>query len=413
MIAKRSVKQAGIENQRVVGLEPGGLPGDQSIGNGMGFIEAVAAELQHQGEELFRLLSAVAVLHASVHECILHVQEFLFLLLGHRLAHRIRFRQGEPGRDLGGAHGLFLIDHDPVGIFQHRFQFFARVDDLIGMGLVFKIQGNTVDTGRPVQGKGRNDIGKPIRNDLPQKALHAFRFKLEDAAGIRPLKQGQGPPVLKGDLHDVKARILFLDHPDHGIDHREVAQAEEIHLDETPLLKVILRVLGGQRILRFLRKRQDFNQRTAAHDDAGGVDRAVSRQAFHLCGGSEESLVFFLGGHDLAQAVILYQRILQRDAGGIWNHPAEHVDFMRGNPHRLAEIPQHRLGAEGIEGNDIGGMVHPVFLPHIADHLLPAVVGDIRINIRHRLAGGIEKTFKEKIVLHRIHHRDPEAIGNK
>ncbi len=58
-------------------------------------------------------------------------------------------------------------------------------------------------------------------------------------------------------------------------------------------------------------------------------------------------------------------------------------------------------------------MPGPIFVNDISDDLIPALVTEVDINIRHRNPLGIKKAFKEQIVFHRINIRNPQDVSNQ
>ena len=69
------------------------------------------------------------------------------------------------------------------------------------------------------------------------------------------------------------------------LDHVEVAQAEEVHLQQAERLDVAHRELRHELLVcALLLQRHDVDQRLGADHDTGGVDRVRPRQAFErLC----------------------------------------------------------------------------------------------------------------------------------
>ena len=84
-----------------------------------------------------------------------------------------------------------------------------------------------------------------------------------------------GRRVVERDLRDVEA----ADQLDRLVDHVEVAQAEEVHLQQAEPLDVAHRELGDDLLVgALLLQRHDVDQRLGADHDAGGVDRVRARQ---------------------------------------------------------------------------------------------------------------------------------------
>ena len=71
----------------------GGLIGEQSIGRGMGFIEAVSGKLCHQIKDLFDLFLWILAFQRSPHKSVTLLGHFFRLLLAHGPAQQVCFSQ--------------------------------------------------------------------------------------------------------------------------------------------------------------------------------------------------------------------------------------------------------------------------------------------------------------------------------
>ena len=112
--------RGGDELDRIVGLEIGGLIGDQRIGRGVRFVEAVAGELRHQLEDIFGAAALDAIADRAFDEARFLRRHLLLDLLAHGAAEKIRLAEREAGEHLGDLHHLLLVDDDAVGLLQDR-----------------------------------------------------------------------------------------------------------------------------------------------------------------------------------------------------------------------------------------------------------------------------------------------------
>ena len=95
-----------------------------------------------------------------------------------------------------------------------------------------------------------------------------------------------------GDVVDVGARPgRLLDEVERHLDHREVAQPEEVHLQQAELLDAVHLVLGDDRRVARVRARlglaldrQVLGERLVGDDDRGGVDAVLAAQALEAPG---------------------------------------------------------------------------------------------------------------------------------
>ena len=110
----------GQELDRVIGLEIGGLIGDQRVGRGVGFVEAVAGELGHELEDVLGAAAVDAVGDGALDEARFLLRHLLLDLLAHGAAQQIGLAEREAGQDLRDLHHLLLVDDDAVGLLQDR-----------------------------------------------------------------------------------------------------------------------------------------------------------------------------------------------------------------------------------------------------------------------------------------------------
>ena len=78
-----------------------------------------------------------------------------------------------------------------------------------------------------------------------------------------------------------------------------------------------------------------------------------------------------------------------------------------------AHVPHHRPGLHLSEGDDLGHILFAVFLAHILDDPLPAVVAEVHVDIRHADALWVQEALEEQVILDGIDVGDIEAIGDQ
>ncbi|KFM93090.1 hypothetical protein DJ90_2785 [Paenibacillus macerans] len=89
------------------------------------------------------------------------------------------------------------------------------------------------------------------------------------------------------------------------------------------------------------------------------------------------------------------------------------VDFAKRHVQRPAHIANGGAGRHRPERNDLGHVLGPVFACHIGDHLVAALVAEIDIDIRHRHPLGIQKPFKQQVILDRVDIGDAQHVSNQ
>ena len=76
-------------------------------------------------------------------------------------------------------------------------------------------------------------------------------------------------------------------------------------------------------------------------------------------------------------------------------------------------IADGRLGGHGTVGDDLRHLVLPVFVDHILDDAVTALVVEVDIDIGQRHTLRIEETLKQQVVLDGIDVGDAQAIGHR
>ena len=129
----------------------------------------------------------------------------------------------------------------------------------------------------PVERDERDQVVELRRLHLAQRLAHARRLELEDAGRVAAREHRVRLGVVD---RDVVEREL-ADQLERGVDHVEVAEAEEVDLQQPERGDVVHRELRHDLLLRaLLLQRDDVRKRLGADDDARGVDRVGARQAF-------------------------------------------------------------------------------------------------------------------------------------
>ncbi len=104
----------------MIGLQIGGLIGDQRVGRGVRFVEAVARELGHELEDELGAAAVDALADGALDEAVPLLRHLLLDLLAHGAAEQIGFAERVAGQDLRDLHHLLLVDDHAIGLFQDR-----------------------------------------------------------------------------------------------------------------------------------------------------------------------------------------------------------------------------------------------------------------------------------------------------
>ena len=126
------------------------------------------------------------------------------------------------------------------------------------------------------------------------RARIGLDLELEDADGVGPLEQLEGRRIVEGDVVDVgTCPRRLLDQLQGAFDYREVAETQEIHLEQSQGLHRPHLVLGDYLgVLALLLDRYRVGERLGRDNHGGGVDRVLPPQAlqpqgriYHIPGG--------------------------------------------------------------------------------------------------------------------------------
>ena len=426
-------QECGHELGRIVRLEVGGLVADERVAGGVRPVEAVAGERFDVGEDLFGDLAADAFLLGAVDELDPLLGDELLDLLAHGLAEDVRFAEREAGEVAGDLHDLFLIDGDAVGVAEDGFE--LRMEVLHDLAAVLAVDevGDPVHRTRPVERDHRDDVLEDGRKELLQVPFHAVRFELEDTGRACFLEEAVGRLVLERDpIEDVgrggvlgetelpREVLRFAeraDDPDRVLHDGEVLETEEVHLEKADLLDdAHLRRRGVLRhhtvaMSRDVLQGRVGDDRILGHDDAARVDGGVPRVAFE----------FLRGVDDLLRVRVLVVEFLQLgDLIDRFREGREHRDHLRdlvaervGEAERAAGVADGRLGRHGPERDDLRDVVRAVPAPYVVEDVVPAVVGEVHVDVRHRDTLRIEEPLEEEIVLDRVEVRDAGEVGDE
>ena len=420
----------GHELGRIMGLEPGGLVGHQRIGRRMRLVESVAGELLHGVEDRIGHAFVDAVLRRAFAEDGAVAGHLLDLLLAHGPAQQVGTAERIAADDLGHLHDLLLVDHDAVGLAQDRLDALVGVFDGLAAVLAFAIARNQVHRTWSIECAERDQVLEAVRLGVLEHALHAARFELEHGDRLGALEQGVHGLVVERQLADVERslaglRTTLVDRLDRPVDDGQRAQAEEVELDQTDLLDIVLVELGDHAVAAgFAVERRVVGQRSRRDDDAAGMLAGVAGQVLELEGEVDEvvhgvvGLVefpelgdhavrflarFFAAAEDVAEAQI--ERPHRNQLG-------DAVDLAIRHAEHASAVAQHGLGRHRAEGDDLADMVAPVFRRHVLDHAVALVHAEVDVEVRHRHAFGIEEALEQQAVAERVDVGDAERPGD-
>ena len=244
-----------------------------------------------------------------------------------------------------------------------------------------------------------------------------------------------GLGVVEGDVVDVELDAPGLaDDLERVGDDVEVAQAQEVHLEQAELLDAVHLVLGDDRarprragaVLGLALDRQVLGERLLGDDHRGGVDAVLAAQALEALGHVDDlagvgvGLVHLpqLAGH-LVAVLVLGVRL----EAGVQRRVAAHDQRRHGLGHLVAHavgvaehpggVAHRGPGLDGGEGDDLGDVVAAVALGRVADHLVPVAGVEVHVDVGHRDARRVEEALEQQVVLDRVEVGDAQAVGHR
>ena len=240
--------------------------------------------------------------------------------------------------------------------------------------------------------------------------LSNWNVPVESPAGQHLVGLG----VVERQRRHVDADVLaLLDQLERRLDDVEVAQAQEVHLEQTERRHVVHAELGDHLGVALLLQRDVLGERLVGDDDAGGVDGVVADEALERHGEIDHltrGLVFVVGGLELAA---VGHGLLE---GGrrrlLGDHLGDAVADRIGQPQHAGGVAGGGPCRQGAEGDDLGDVVAPVLLRHVLDDLVAAFHREVHVDVGHRLAARVQEALEEQVVLERVDVGDAQRVGH-
>ena len=332
------------------------------------------------------------------------------VLLADRAAQVLGLEQREAGELLGDRHALLLEDRDADRPAEDRLQARIEIGDRFEAVLAVGVDRDVLHRTGPVEGADRNEVGELGRLHEPQRLSHPRRLELEDARCLSPREHLVRLRIVERDPRDVE----ITDELDRLVDHVEVAEAEEVHLQEPERLDVLHLELRHELLVGpFLLERDDVHQRLGADHHPGSVDRVGPGETLERPGQVDDLLRDRVGVDRLPELGAGLQALLECLARTFGDQLRDPVDGAVGNLEDAPRIADGGPRGHGREGDDLRDPVAAVLLGHVVDHAFAARDGEVDVHVRHRLAPGVQEPLEEQVVADRIEVGDLEAVGDE
>ena len=207
-VARFRGEQRGHELDGIMRFQIRGLVGQQRVGAGVRFVEAVPGEFRHQVENLFGFFRGNFSRGASGQEFFALRRHFFAILFAHRAAQNVRFAQRKAGQAIGDLHDLFLIQNHAVGLFQNFLQLGQIVSDFLFAVLAVDevVDHAALDRAGAVQRVEGGEIFEARGLVAAQNVTHAVRFKLKNRRRFSAGKKFVGRLVIQRQRAQIDVR---------------------------------------------------------------------------------------------------------------------------------------------------------------------------------------------------------------
>ena len=281
---------------RVVGLEVGRPVRQHTVGRRVGLVEGVVAEGQQNVPQRRDGRGAEPALGHPGGELLELGVQLGLLLLAHRAPQQIGLAEAVAGELLGDRHHLLLVDDEPEGLPQHLLEGLGQlgVDRLHGLAtvlaagvLVVRIRPHGAG---PVERADGGNVLEVIGAHAAQQGPHGAAVELKHPEGVTAGQQAVGGKIGQLQiLEDDRLVAVHLDVLHRIVEHGEVTQPQEVHLDQAEgFTRGVIELGDHGAVLLALHDRDDVEQRIARHDHPRGVHAPLTLEPLQALGGVDD-----------------------------------------------------------------------------------------------------------------------------
>ena len=307
-------------------------------------------------------------------------------LLPDRLAEIVRLGRREAGQLLGDLHVLLLVDADAVRRLGDRPQPLVRERHLLLPRLALARR-----RGCSPSGPGRNSATSAIRSS------NSVGFTCRSASRIPDDSNWNTPVDSPRAEHLVGLRVVerharrsptLADERDRLVDHVEVAQAEEVHLQQAERLDVLHRELRHDLLVAaLLLQRHVLDERPVADDDAGGVDRVLPDEPLERLREVDDLADHLVRVVGLPQLGARLQAVVEVDLRALGDRLRDPVDDAVRDVEHAPGVANGGPRGHRPERDDLRDPIAPVLLGDVVDDLVASVDGEVDVDVGHRSCG--------------------------
>ena len=369
----------------------------------MGLGEAVVGEGEQLAVDRVGVLPDDAVVRHSLEQRVGELEHLLGGALGaHRPAQLIGLGGAEVGDVDHHLHQLLLEQRDPEGALQRLLQPRVEEGDLLLAGAApdVGVHGAALDGAGPDQRHLDHQVVEHPGSQARKGGDLGAGFHLEHAHAV-PLAQhvvDRCVLLRQGAQLEVLAVVLG-DDPQCMVERGEHPQTQQVELHQAGVGAVLLVPLQHGAVLhRGPLHRAHLDHRPVREHHPAGVDAQVPRGVAQLVGELDD-----VGG-DVG--------VGERGEGAL--DPLGEGVLRAGV---VAECPggvAHReSGPVGDDVGDLGGILPAVAVVDVLDHLLPAIGGDVDVDVRRAVPLRCQEAFEQQVVADGFDRGDPQRVADR
>ena len=222
----------------IVALEPRRLISHDGVADSVSLIEGVVGEIvdlvidglcRRLGDAVLDTAADTATL-ITVDEGVALFFDLLGLFLGDGAAHHVGLSEGEAAQLLEDLNDLLLVDDTAVSHRQNRLKGGMLVGNEFGIVLAGDKARDRLHRAGSIQGDNSGNIFNRMGLETKAHTGHAGGLHLEHAGGLTRRQHLKDLIIMVGDVLKAEIGRVLLHHLHRVIQHRQVTQTQEVHL---------------------------------------------------------------------------------------------------------------------------------------------------------------------------------------
>ena len=325
-------------------------------------------------------------------------------------------REVVAGQGCQGPHDLLVVDDHAVGLAKRRAERRVRVDRAFHPVPAVQVRADHVGLhrARAEQRDVDDQVLPPSRLELLEQLALAGRLDLEAAEGVGGPDQLEGRLVVGGDLVEVDLQGFGPGDLVQGMAHRrEHPDPEDVELQVSEDLDVVLVGLDHPVALERALQRHPVHQVVVRQHDAGGVEREVPGEALQPLGHPEQQLELpgvQVRAGELGEDLDGLADVLGPDVGEGLGHRV-HLDL--GIPQGLAHLADGRAGPIRVDHGHTGAPVLAVpRQDHVVDVLAPGRF-DVDVDVGELVAERVQEPLEHEVVADGVDIGDAGEVADQ